>query len=259
MLLGEGPQENFRSSGGSETIGGLSHRVAELEAVIARQKQQLDEMGDLLKEVNHRAKNSLQFAMAMLSMQALASDDTTVAEALNAASQRLSYLARVHELLYQRGDDIQAIDVAEFLVDIIEALRSAFSRDEVDVRLVAEPLVLATSQAINVALIAGEALLNAYKYAFPSGRVGQVEVQLSATDSVVELSINDNGVGFSAEQRRGSLGMRLLRALGRALGGETIIKGEAGTSVAVAFPVTSGPTYGTCASTKDDPQADCSH
>jgi two-component sensor histidine kinase len=215
-------------------------RQAELEAIVELQQRQLGETRELLNEVNHRAKNSLQMAMAMLSMQALASEDPRTAEALDAASQRLGYLARVHELLYQRGDDVQAIDIADFLEDIISTLANAFQRPDVSVSVDVEPLMLGVSQAMNVALIAGEALLNAYKYAFPAGRCGTVIVSLTCSSDTCRLQISDNGVGFAAELRRGSLGMRLLRALGRALGGETVVVGERGTSVSVTFPKEAG-------------------
>jgi two-component sensor histidine kinase len=53
------------------------------------------------------------------------------------------------------------------------------------------------------------------------------------------LAVEDDGTGFAVEPRRGSLGMRLLRAMGRALGGETQVSGEGGTRVSVRFPIAS--------------------
>ena len=242
-MLEKHTKEKFRgdlcSLGAAETppVEASLVRQTELEALVALQQRQLDDMRDLLDEVNHRAKNSLQMAMAMLSMQALASEQPVVVDALNAASQRLGYLARVHELLYQRGDSVQTIDVADFLEDITGALANAFQRPEVQVLVTADLLMLPASQAINVALIAGEALLNAHKYAYPNNRAGNIEVRLRVADGSATLSITDDGVGFSVAERRGSLGMRLLRALGRAVGGETLVSGEGGTSVSVTFPL----------------------
>jgi two-component sensor histidine kinase len=210
---------------------------AALERALAMREGELEEARALIHEVNHRAKNSLQMAMAMLSMQALASEDARTREALNGAAQRLGYLARIHELLYKRGDHVQAIEISAFLGDIVDALAGAFQRPDVQVLVLSPPLMLSTAQAINVALIAGEALLNSYKYAFPEGRAGVATVRLSAEGGTARLEISDDGVGFTAEQRRGSLGMRLLRALGRALGGETAVTGTNGTLVSVTFPL----------------------
>jgi two-component sensor histidine kinase len=208
-----------------------------LRRTIERQARQLREKSDLVDEVNHRAKNNLQMAIGLLSMQALASEDERVAAALGAAAQRLGYLARVHELLYQRGGDAQEIELSAFLRDIGSALEEALQRHDVEVVYDVPPLTLEGHRAISVGLIVGEAMLNAYKYAFPDGVQGRIEIACASNGELVRLAVSDNGRGFPAEERRGSLGMRLLRALGRSLGGETLIASGEGTSVSVAFPL----------------------
>lgn len=212
------------------TEADLRHRIDELE-------QQLKAKSDLLTEVNHRAKNSLQMAMALLSMQALACEDSRVASALHAAMERLGHLSRVHELLYQRGDDIQEIDISSFLRDIGGALEEAFKREDVELRYEVSPLKLDVGRGTSVALIVGEAVLNSYKYAFPAGASGTITIRCKLEGEAISLVVRDDGGGFPAEQRRGSLGMRLLRALGRSLGGETVVtSGDDGTEVSVSFP-----------------------
>lgn len=210
---------------------------ATLRRTIERQARQLREKSDLLAEVNHRAKNNLQMAIGLLSMQALASEDERVTAALGAAAQRLGYLARVHELLYQRGGDAQEIELSGFLRDIGSALEEALQRRDVEVVYSVPALTLEGHRAISVGLIVGEAMLNAYKYAFPAGARGRIEVSCACEGELVRLAVRDNGAGFPAEERRGSLGMRLLRALGRSLGGETLVTGGGGTCVSVAFPL----------------------
>jgi two-component sensor histidine kinase len=208
-----------------------------LHRKIAKLEKQLAAKSDLLTEVNHRAKNSLQMAMALLSMQALAAEDARVASALQAAAERLGYLARVHELLYQRGDDIQEIDIGGFLRDIGGALEGAFRRKEVGLRYEVASLKLDVGRGTSVALIVGEAVLNSYKYAFPAGTSGTIEIRCQEDGGTIFLAVRDDGAGFPAEERRGSLGMRLLRALGRTLGGETRVKSGNGTEVSVSFPL----------------------
>ena len=216
-------------------------RTREAEAVLRRrveeQERRLEANSALLKEVNHRAKNSLQMAIALLSLQAQASGDPRVASALQAAGERLGYLARVHELLYQRGDDIQRIDIATFLADIGSALEDAFTRKDVRLAYDVPPLMLDVTRTTSVALIVGEAVLNSFKYAFPAGRGGTIEICCRCEGEIVHLAVRDDGAGFPAERRRGSLGMRLLRALGRSLGGETLVRGDGGTEVSLSFPL----------------------
>jgi two-component sensor histidine kinase len=228
-----------------ETLPGRALETeAALRAEIERLAGELQAKSDLLKELNHRAKNSLQMAMAVLSMQAQASDDGRVVAALQEASERLGYLARVHELLYQRGDDIQEIEIGGFLRDIGSALQGAFKNGRVRLTYDIHPVMLDVSRAISVALIVGEAVLNSYKYAFPGGAGGTIGILCKPADGAIAIAIRDDGVGFSAEERRGSLGMRLLRALGRSLGGETLVTSGAGTTVSLTFPATAAQPDG---------------
>jgi len=174
-------------------------------------------------------------AMAMLSMQALATDDRKIGDALNAASQRLGYLASLHEMLYRRGDDVQEIEMSDFLREIAETVRQGFGGSDIHLDLDLGQAALPVPQATNCGLFAGEALINAFKYAFPE-TPGRIKLMFRVEHGAAELSVSDDGVGFSVEDRRGSLGMRLLRALARALGGEAEVHGQSGVSVAVRFP-----------------------
>lgn len=79
--------------------------------------------------------------------------------------------------------------------------------------------------------------MNSFKYAFPSSSRGQIRVICKPDGGSIRLAVLDNGAGFPVAQRRGSLGMRLLRALGRSLGGETLVKTNAGTAVEIIFPM----------------------
>src|SRR5499426_2304717 len=53
----------------------------------------------LLKEVNHRVKNSLQVVSGMLYLQASAADDPALSDRLNEASTRISTVGRAYERL----------------------------------------------------------------------------------------------------------------------------------------------------------------
>jgi signal transduction histidine kinase len=51
------------------------------------------------------------------------------------------------------------------------------------------------------------------------------------------LTITDNGLGFTATSREGALGLRLMRTLAKAIGGEAVIDGTDGTRIAVRFNI----------------------
>ena len=89
-------------------------------------------------------------------------------------------------------------------------------------------------------LIAGEALTNALKHAFPEGRDGRVRLVLRAAGGgLMRLCVEDDGVGMLAERREGSLGLRLIEMFARQIKGRAAMEnrtGGEGTVVTVTFP-----------------------
>ena len=80
----------------------------------------------LLKEINHRVKNSLSLVISMLRLQAREDDDPKVAERLEVASARVKAVARAHEWLYQR-DDVRTLDLGVYVEQVCKDLDEAVS------------------------------------------------------------------------------------------------------------------------------------
>jgi PAS domain S-box-containing protein len=214
-----------------------------LEAVLTesiREKDQLlDQRSVLLHEVNHRAKNSIAMAIAMLRLQIGRKGNTEVSAALEDAIHRLHHLARIHEILYrQDSNDVQRVDMAEYLTELCHNFVHLQSQDHrIEVVSDADEITLDVDRAINLALIAGEAISNALKHAFPSQRRGAVRVGLHNVADDLVLWVEDNGVGLTAERRVGSMGMHLMEGMARGLNGRLTIDGDQRTRVEVRFPL----------------------
>jgi GAF domain-containing protein len=91
-----------------------------LGMAIERQRQErhlktaLERHQILLKEINHRVKNSLQIVTGMLHLQASTVNDAKLSEHLADASNRISAIGRAHErLAYDAGVD--SIDLGAYL------------------------------------------------------------------------------------------------------------------------------------------------
>lgn len=202
----------------------------------------LDQKSAEVMEANHRLKNSIQAAISILRAQADIYADlenhSRIAIALNDASQRLAYIARAHEILHGRAAGKQSVEMDRYLTDICAGLAAAHAQRPVELIVTAEPLELDVRRAVGVALIAVEAVTNAYKHAFVNGRRGTIRVELRKRDGDrAFIGVSDDGVGFHPDRHEGSVGMRILRSFSRNLGGEAIIDGSAGTRVAVEFPL----------------------
>jgi two-component sensor histidine kinase len=204
---------------------------------LARLRGELAERDAMLAEVNHRAKNSLQMAMALLRIQGQASTDEAVREALGSAAERLGHISAVHEMLYEHQTDAQVVDLHRYLCRMRDALAEAYQRPGIELVVKGDCLLLDAQRTVRVALIAGEAIINAYKYAFPAGQ-GSIRVAAVRIGSEGRLTVSDDGVGFAAGARKGSLGMRLMRALAQALRGRVRLSSTTiGTTVTVTFPL----------------------
>jgi GAF domain-containing protein len=95
-----------------------------------RLKDALDRHQVLLKEINHRVKNSLQVVTSMLHLQASASNDAALAEVLAEASNRVSTVGRAYErLAYDENVETIALDVylKEVCADAITPAHTAYS------------------------------------------------------------------------------------------------------------------------------------
>src|SRR6187399_2124812 len=81
----------------------------------------LDRHQVLLKEVNHRVKNSLQVVTAMLRLQANAVGNEDLSEHLNEAASRVNAVGRAYERLAYTAD-YEKIELIEYLREVIKDL-----------------------------------------------------------------------------------------------------------------------------------------
>lgn len=225
-----------------EEIAGLhgqaglaSDREVGLAASLLAAEARLVDSGVMLHEVNHRAKNSIQMAMSLLGLQMHATKNEEVRLELANAIRRLGNIAAAHLMLNSQSPDEQRTSFRAYLTLICTKTHQSLGGERIALTVDTDELALDTSRAINLALIASEALTNAMKYAFPDGRQGTIRVDCHADGDEAALTITDDGVGLAANSREGALGLRLVRTLSKAIGGEAEIDGTNGTRVEVRF------------------------
>jgi PAS domain S-box-containing protein len=240
---------NVRAPDGSKRIIGALFDITErkaAEAALAKALQDkealLAQKEMLLREINHRVKNSLQSVSAMLRLQASHSRDTLLGQQLLQADQRVLIIARVHEQFYQ-AEAADRVEVAQYLHDLCGSLEKAASRVDGSVSIVVEAdrSEMATDQALALALLVNELVTNALKYAFEGKSAGTVTVMFRVEpDGRRRLCVADDGnglpEGFAPEQSSG-LGMKLVQGFVRSLDGELIIdSSQSGSRFTVLMP-----------------------
>src|SRR5580704_12177872 len=154
-------------------------RERDLTAALEHQKV-------LVKEINHRVKNSLQLVASMLNLQAGTGSETSLH--LQDASRRVMAIGRAHDRLY-RSPQIERIDLQGYLGDICTEL-----------------------------------MANAAKHAYPGAPGGQIWVRLARNaEGIIRVSVRDEGTGLPSDfdiAKASGLGMRLARALTKQAGGK---------------------------------------
>jgi two-component sensor histidine kinase len=177
----------------------------------------------LLKEVNHRVKNSLQVVIGMLHLQASGVGDPELSERLSEAASRVNAVGRAYERLAYTAD-YEKIDLIEYLRQIVGDLDPAVAPCNI-VFAASGAIQFAADRAILVGLIVTELVSNAGKYAYPDNVGGRIWVtaEPQSDEQTILISVRDEGVGLPAGFNPASskrLGSRLVTALSKQLGGE---------------------------------------
>jgi two-component sensor histidine kinase len=104
---------------------------------------------------------------------------------------------------------------------------------------------LSGDRAVPLALLTTEILTNAFKYAFPNQRVGNIDVRMTLdSERNVSLTIADDGVGTNSDDETepvAGMGRNLIAAFTRQLSGKLTTSGPPGTTVTLVFPLVPKP------------------
>lgn len=166
----------------------------------------------LMMELAHRTRNDLATIMSILRLQARSDPNPAVQAAITSALARIEVVAKVHDRLRDTPVN-SSVDLPAYL----EALCGSLSDLHRGVRPIAirvscDEIAVKSSQAASVGLIVNELVTNAFKYAFPEGRPGVVEVDVRKRNEKVVITVRDDGIGCPTEAKSG-LGTRLINLM----------------------------------------------
>lgn len=249
ILDGEGKRRTIRlrgevrtGSGGRPTVvSGTLHDVTRKATDLDRLRAATGELELLLREVNHRVRNSLQLVGNLLAMQALSCPDPGARTVLEDAYGRIVTVSGIHDRLHRMPPG-GPVDVAEHLGALVADLRDSLLGPEHPVRLEFEGeggFHLSAAGALPLALALNELVTNSLKHAFPAGGPGRVCVRLRRGIGAWELEVADNGKGLTAGADpvgRSGLGLRLVRSLAEQIGARLEYEGRNGLRVRLTVP-----------------------
>jgi two-component sensor histidine kinase len=209
----------------------IKKRMATEEAL----RSALEEKQLLLRELSHRVKNNLSVIKSLVQLQRNRSKDPAVLAASDELISRIFAISLVHDQL-GRDQSLSSVDPVEYIEALVGNLAGGLGLEgsRIDLDLDAGGRVIQMEAATSLGLIVNEALTNALKHASP-GSEGKpsIRLSLSVEDDEYRLVIIDDGPGPDASYAARGLGLKLVAALARNLGGQAsleAIEGSAGTS-----------------------------
>jgi two-component sensor histidine kinase/PAS domain-containing protein len=200
----------------------------------------------LVREADHRIKNSLQLVISLLNVQLRGITDPAAVEALRGAASRVGAIAASH-LALQGSADLTTIDLAVSLQDLC----AHFAALHPTVKIVCQAavcqaaecqgraLLLDADRAIPLGLVVSEVLTNALRHAFRGRETGTVVVNAMIERAQLMVRISDDGVGMAPAMRRSGLGSRIINALAAQLAATIQMESplEGGTVVTLRLPL----------------------
>jgi two-component sensor histidine kinase/tetratricopeptide (TPR) repeat protein len=217
----------------------INHQNESLQKAVHEQEHLLREREWMLREIHHRVKNNLQIITSLLHSQSTYLKDQAALAAIRESQNRVHAMALIHQKLYQ-SNRLSSIPMAEYINEIVDYLMSTFDRKAtINKQISVSPVDLDVTLAVPLGLIINEAITNSLKYAFPSNRGGNLQIEFKRLDyQSYWLLISDDGIGFPVNlnpNRSRTLGMSLIRGLSKQLGGELQITQLNGVQISLAF------------------------
>ncbi|MEO8714514.1 MAG: histidine kinase dimerization/phosphoacceptor domain -containing protein [Acetobacteraceae bacterium] len=167
----------------------------------------------LVREADHRIKNSLQLVISLLSLQRSRLKYPQAVAALDDAIARVFAIAESHRALHESAD-LSTVTLGRMLADLCEHVGHLSATVAVGCSCEAG-IELDAERAIPLGLIVSELLTNAFRHAYPDGKPGMVRLRAETSGEFIEVTVRDDGVGMEkgAAGRPGSLGTTIIRAL----------------------------------------------
>jgi two-component sensor histidine kinase len=222
----------------AQDITPLKQTEQDLRMTVDKLELLSNERAVLLQEIHHRVKNNLQIIASLLSMQARLVKHREAIEKFKETEHRVKSMSLIHEQLHSQTE-FGSVDVADYIRRLAPQLLASYDRGgSVRLRLDLEPTELTLDRSIPCGLILNELITNALKYAYPNGK-GEIVVSLSSHSGDVTMTVSDSGaglpVGFDWRKSK-SLGMTIVQALTKQLGGKLEVGPAPGAAFTLRIP-----------------------
>ncbi len=197
----------------------------------------------LLSELQHRAKNSFNLIVGLLSFAAQSDESEEMRLVLESLEKRISSVSELYSLLYASGST-SVVRLDHYCERVAKAVLGLAPRLSLSMKM--DPVLVDAGIAGPLGLILTEFITNSLKYAFPDGASGTLEIFLSSAGGGGRLELRDDGIGLPSDfDVHGGTGIILIRGLADQIGAVWSMEPlSRGTRCLVDFPLGPPETAG---------------
>ncbi len=194
----------------------------------------------LLRELQHRVKNSLAIITGLIGLEAGRSPDDVMRETLLHLRNRVSSLSDLYDLLF-RFQEVKDTRLDIYIEQITRSLFNTYryAPDQISVKLDLDETRIDVKRAMPVGLIVNELVTNAIKYAYPPPGKGEIRITLKNLPGRISLSVSDDGAGLPGDfdpDTTDSMGLRLVRMLASQISGAFEHESGRGSTFRIHIP-----------------------
>ncbi len=186
----------------------LSNMVREKTEAL---NESLKEKELLLKELNHRVKNSIQTIVSFLRLQIDEIEEKKTQQILVNIENRILSISHLYALLYTK-ENICFVNTHEYFTLLIEDIETSYAMPHIEIKLQTE-VNIPSEYAIYCGFILNESITNSLQHAFIGRDSGEILIHLKKENELYRLSINDNGIGYNSNTKSDSLGLVIIETL----------------------------------------------
>ena len=194
----------------------------------------LNEKELLLRELNHRVKNSIQTIVSFLRLQIDEMDEKKTKQTLMNIENRILSISHLYSLLYTK-DNICCVNTNEYFNLLVEDIKSSYVMPHIDIKIKTEGNI-SSEYAVYCGFILNETITNSLQHAFKDRERGEIFVYLKREDNLFKLSFYDNGIGYNQHLHSDSLGLLIIETLVETqLQGKLYIDSTDGTKIDIEW------------------------
>ena len=188
----------------------------------------------LMKELNHRVKNSLNMVSSLVELK-----DSQSGTDLSDIRHQIKTISLIHEKLYQT-ESVTEINLKSYIAGLLSSIVS-FSARRVRIEQDIDEISIPTKQAMSLGLIINEIATNAIKHGFTDTQepILSVKIEEDRKDNQYQITLSNTGNPFPEEiglDNPQTLGLQLVSLLTAQLGGAIELQRAPHPVFTIRFP-----------------------